>query len=309
MDALLSITYSVEMSPNFPYRDSDWRLARGAIDAGTREYLLRLIGLAADELAPPQLYVLGSSLEDPDIDYLEDAAELGCAIGVYTYNHIDVKALTVPQLGPLYAEQPWRAAGRSPLQVVDQEIRSTAEAIRHRFGCRARGFRAPGGYTNGLQDAPAIRQLLIEQGFNYVSSQICLGCPVDQLEADGLADELREITIAGVRSQQPYTYEDGLLEIPTMFLSDEVVFRDLGLGLGEWLELVGVAAHVARREGLILSLDMHPGILAVRDPRGQTLRLLLKEAEAGGEDGPSRVVTNDRIAELWRSGCLPSRGE
>lgn len=99
-----------------------------------------------------------------------------------------------------------------------------------------------------------------------------------------------------MESLQPCRYvEDGglgLLEISMMGMSDVDAFRNLRLPLAAWLEATRVALQKALSDGLVLSLLLHPSVLAARDPFCETLELCARVcAEAG-----VAVASNDAIA-------------
>ena len=106
-----------------------------------------------------QFFLVGSALEDPDIDYLKQLVDDGHAIDNHTYTHVNVKAKTIDGLQEVYANAPWRAAGLSPLEVIRREVRQTNEAIEEKLGERPRvpdAGRFAGGARNGCrrQDVP-----------------------------------------------------------------------------------------------------------------------------------------------------------
>ena len=105
------------------------------MDDDSKHYVLRMHEVA--HLYGVPLYFLclvGSSFEDPDIDYLKALVAAGHEVGNHTYTHLNVKATTVESLQAVYANAPWLANGRTPLQIIHDEVRATNAAIRERLG-------------------------------------------------------------------------------------------------------------------------------------------------------------------------------
>jgi len=56
--------------------------------------------------------------------------------------------------------------------VIRENIRLCSEAMKTRLGIAPSGFRTPGGYGNGLEDAPDRRRMLLDLGFHLVQREI-----------------------------------------------------------------------------------------------------------------------------------------
>src|SRR5919198_621680 len=167
----LSLTFDVEMATNFPYWTSVWDHRKGAIDEDVKAYVRQLTRACRQAAVQVQFFLLGASLEDPDVEYLRELAADGHALGNHTYHHVNVKATTTEQLQLEYRLRPWLAAGRAPLEVIRDELRQTSAAMRERLGVTPAGFRTPGGFATGLHDVPQVQRVLLEEGFVYASSQ------------------------------------------------------------------------------------------------------------------------------------------
>lgn len=167
----LSLTFDIEQCTNFPYWTCVWDHLKGAVDAATKRYVGKLADVADEAGVKFQWFVLGSSLEDEDVDYLQRLVADGHAIGNHTYRHVNVKAQTIEQLQITYRNDPSLAAGfDSPLDVMRHEIRQTNSVMRERLGVTPRGFRTPGGSSTGLRDVPEVQDLLRGEGFAYASA-------------------------------------------------------------------------------------------------------------------------------------------
>jgi peptidoglycan/xylan/chitin deacetylase (PgdA/CDA1 family) len=288
----LSLTFDIEMCTNFPYWTSVWDHRKGQIDDGTKQHITRIAGVGRNHGVKLQFFVVGSALEDDDLDYLRGLVADGHALGNHTYRHVNVKARTFDELQPTYRDAPQLRAGlASPLEAIAREVSATTAALDRKLGVRPAGFRTPGGFGDGLRDEPDVQDMLFAQGFAYASSHY--HCPI---EAAGRAfewDNLVRAVAWSVQRLQPYRYPNGLLEIPMMALSDIHAFRTLDLDRGEYLRLLLAALDAARRENLALSLLMHPQVQACRDPHCEVLDALLDRAEG------ARVLTNDDLSENW----------
>ena len=208
----LSLTFDIEMTPNFPYWTSKWNHRKGEIDEGTKLYLRRMSEIAKSYGVKLQFFLVGSALEDPDIDYLKQLVADGHAIDNHTYTHVNVKAKDIAGLQEVYANAPWRAVGLSPLEVIRQEIRQTNSAIEEKLGVKAQGFRTPGGFEGGLDDVPDVQDVLKDEGFRFASANYHY--PVDRLVRHQPTEVLEGAFRASLDKLQPYRYPNGLLEIP-----------------------------------------------------------------------------------------------
>ena len=287
----VSLTLDVEMCTNFPYWTAVWDHRKGALDADTKGYVAQLSSRAHELGIPLQYFIVGSALEDPDLAYLLLTRDLGHAIGNHTYTHVSVKAKTVPSLQVVYKQEPWRACGREPLQVIRDEVHQSTLAFRQRLGIEPAGFRTPGGFTTGLHDVPEVQQVLTEQGFTWASSHYHLDVGADKRPP-------RDVVAAAVRASveelQPYRYPGGLLEVPMMGMSDIWAFRVLDLDRADWLYACQVAIDRARELDGICSILAHPAVLACRDPFCDTVRLVAAARDQGGW-----IADNAAIAALY----------
>ena len=122
----LSLTFDIEMTPNFPYWTSRWNHRKGEIDEGTKLYLQRMSDIAKGYGVKLQFFLVGSALEDPDIDYLKKLVADGHAVDNHTYTHVNVKAKTIDGLQgglrqrPLARRWPHAAGSHPPGDPADE---------------------------------------------------------------------------------------------------------------------------------------------------------------------------------------------
>ena len=287
----LSLTFDIEMCTNFPYWSDVWDHRKGAIDAPTRLHIGKLADLAQELGVRFQWFVLGAAVEADDIAYLQRLVAEGHAVGNHTYHHVNVKAQRFEDLQVVYNHDPSKLQGAAtPFDVVADEISATSDLIERHLGARPRGFRTPGGFGNGLHDAPTVQHLLQSQGFAHCSSHYDCPLPTER----PFAWETMERGVGeSVRALQPYRYPNGLLEIPMMGISDIHAYRVRDLDRGEFTRLLEHGIEVAAQEDLAFSILMHPQVQACRDPHGGMVRRLVGKALSLSGD----VVTNDQIAE------------
>jgi len=168
----LSLTFNVEMVSRFPYWMSIWDHKKGSIDEGTKKYVEKLCDIARECGIKLHFYVVGSAFEDEDILYLERVVKERHSIGNYTYHHINIKAKTFEQLQISYSRRLWlRGSFKSVGEVIRHEISMINLAIKERLGVKAKGFRAPGCFHNDLKDMPEVQEILMREGFKFVSTQ------------------------------------------------------------------------------------------------------------------------------------------
>ena len=289
----LSLTFDVEMCTNFPYWTSVWDHRKGAIDADCKQYIQKLNAVAAKFGVKLHYFLVGSALEDPDIDYLRQSVNAGHALGNHTYSHVNVRAQEIPQLQVTYAAAPWRAHGRSALTCIRDELRQTSSAMREVLGVNPVGFRTPGGFVDGLHSVPAVQELLKDEGFGYASSHFRF--PVDPTRKRPQQERLETAMCESLDSLQPYRYPNGLPELPPTGITDIWGFRYLDMDRWEFIDLLKHGIDHAHDNGQVLTMTFHPPVLAARDPHCDVLEAVLPYALA--KPGGCWVATNDEVYE------------
>ncbi len=289
----LSLTFDIEMTPNFPYWTSAWNHRKGQIDEGTKLYLRRMSEIAKGYGVKLQFFLVGSALEDPDIDYLKQLVDDGHAIDNHTYTHVNVKAKDVAGLQEIYANAPWKVAGQTPLEVIRQEIRQTNAAIEEKLGEKPQGFRTPGGFEGGLDDVPDVQDVLRYEGFRFASANYHY--PVDPTVRHQPTATLEAAFHASLNTLQPYRYPNGLLEIPLMGITSIWAFRHMDLDRWEFIDLIKAGVDHAHEHKQIFSLCCHPSDIAARDPHCDMVDAVLRHAL--DKPGGCWATTNREIAD------------
>jgi peptidoglycan/xylan/chitin deacetylase (PgdA/CDA1 family) len=153
--AMIAITLDLEMSAQYPTKDQvHWNYEKGNLNEDTKRYAVEAARRVKQAGGTLHFFVVGRVFEQENTDWLREIVETGHPVGNHTYDHINVKAQKVEDLQFRFRRAPWLVEGRTPHDIVVENIRLTTEAMQHRIGVPLAGFRTPGGFHNGLRDAP-----------------------------------------------------------------------------------------------------------------------------------------------------------
>ncbi len=276
--ALISITLDLEMSRNFPrWEDTHWDYEKGALDAATRRYAReagRRVRAAGGVI---HYFLVGRALEAEDIGWLQELIREGHPLGNHTYDHVNVLARELPDIQFRFRRAPWLIEGKTPEQVIKENIRLTTAAMRSRLGIAPDGFRTPGGFADGLSQRPDVRAMLIELGYRWVSSRYPahpMGAPTDRAVIDG--------ALKAQVHAQPYAYPDGLIEVPMSPVSDINAFRVGRWSLRGFLDVIARCVDQAIEKRQVFDFLAHPSCLGVMDPEFRTIDLILHRVKQAG---------------------------
>lgn len=291
--ARIAISLDLEMSAQYPRRDlTEWNYEKGNLDEATKKYSVAAAQLVAKRRGKIHFFCVGRVLEQPDAAWLRTIADLGHPVGNHTYDHVNVKATKPEDTQFRFQRAPWLVSGQSAAEVVRQNIRLTTEALRARTNIAVNGFRTPGGFHNGLEDVPAVQELLRDQGFAWVSSKYPshpMGKPKEEPTEEVLAG-----IVAAQKNAQPFVYPSGLVEVPMSPVSDVNAFRSNYWKLDWFLRAIRRAVEWAIATGGVFDLLAHPSCLVVEDPELVTIRLICDLVEQAGKR--ARLVSLDEIA-------------
>src|SRR5579872_4249626 len=227
--ALVSITLDLEMSRNFPTWDqTHWDYEKGNLDDATKRYALEAARRVKARGGVIHFFAVGQTLEQEDVGWLREIVAQGHPVGNHTYDHVYVLAKRPEEIQFRFKRAPWLIEGKSPEEVIADNIRLAASALKQRIGIAPAGFRTPGGFTNGLADRPDVQAMLLKQGYTWVSSKYpthpianTAGKPPDEKVLAGI--------MAAQKDAQPFVYPSGLIEVPMNPISDVGAFRN-----GRW---------------------------------------------------------------------------
>jgi len=291
--ALIAITLDLEMSRNFPkWEDTHWDYEKGNLDDAAKKYAVGVCRRVKAAGGVVHLFVVGRLFEQEDVGWLKDLARDGHPIGNHTYDHVNVLAKKPEDIQFRFRRSPWLVEGRTPEQVIVENIRLTTAALKTRVGVNPAGFRTPGGFADGLADRPDVRRWLIDLGYPWVSSKY----PAHPITEAGKepAEEVLSAIVAAQEKAQPFRYPDGLIEVPMSPISDIGAFRNGRWKLDWFLTAVRRAVAWAIDKRAAFDFLAHPSCLGVVDPEFKTVDLILDVVKRA--DGKAVVADLDAIA-------------
>lgn len=279
--ALIAITLDLEMSRNFPtWETTHWDYEKGNLNDETKKYTLAACQRIKQAGGVCHCFAVGRVFEQEDVGWLKEIVAAGHPVGNHTYDHVNVKATKREDVQFRFRRAPWLVEGKTPAEIIRENIRLTNAALKSRLGISPAGFRTPGGFTDGLSDRADVRQLLLELGFDWVSSRypahVTLAPHKEPTEA------VFQSLIQAQAAAQPFLYKEGLGEVPMSPPSDIVAFRGGRWRLEWFLEAVrrGVAWAIERRA--VFDFLGHPSCLYVVDPEFKTIDLILELVKKAG---------------------------
>lgn len=271
--ALVAITLDLEMSRNFPLReDMHWDYEKGNLNARTKAYAVEACRRVKASGGVLHCFAVGRVFEQEDVEWLKGIAEAGHPIGNHTYDHVNVLATRPDDIQFRFQRAPWLIEGRTPADVIRDNVRLTTAAMKTRLGLPPAGFRTPGGFQNGLRDRPDVRAMLRDQGFGWVSSLYPPHEVSPPSEKPGAG--VYESIIAALAKAQPFVYPDGLIEVPMSPISDIGAFRTGRWHLDWFLQAVRLGVEWAIENRATFDFLGHPSCLYVTDPEFRTIDLI-----------------------------------
>src|SRR5262249_20587411 len=157
----------------------------------------------------------------------------------------------------------------------------TSQAIKAELKADVAGFRSPGGFLAGLRDRPDVQKLLLNEGFDWVSTQYA---GVKELK-EGTKPS-REVYEAIVKSQdacQPHHDPNGLVEVPMSTISDIHAFRVARWKLPDFLKAIEGALDWVIEKRAVFDFLAHPSCLYVTDPKFEAVELICDKVKAAGD--------------------------
>lgn len=271
--ASIAITLDLEMSRNFPTRDSThWDYEKGNLNEDTKHYSVQAAKIVKEAGGRIHFFAVGRVFEQPDITWLKTIVEEGHPVGNHTYDHINLTATRVEDLQFRFQRAPWLLRGQSLHDAIRENIQITNAAMKNRLGIKPAGFRTPGGFANGLRDHDSARAILKELGFEWVSS-LYPAHPYTMAKQKPDAKVVDGI-LAALPKAQPFKYPDVLLEIPMSPISDIGAFRTGQWNLDWYLDTLRACLEKTIELGLVFDFLAHPSCLYVVDPEFKAIRLI-----------------------------------
>jgi peptidoglycan/xylan/chitin deacetylase (PgdA/CDA1 family) len=291
--ARIAITFDLEMSRNFPRReDTHWDFEKGNLDNASKTYSVESARRVKKRGGRIHFFCVGRVLEQPDVGWLQEIADEGHPIGNHTYDHVNILATKSQELQFRFQRSPWLIEGRSPAEVIYENIRLTTVALKQRMEIENRGFRTPGGFSAGLTGREDLQQMLLDLGFRWVSSMY----PAHENTAPEVkpSDSIYESLISATSKAQPFKYPSGLAEIPMSPISDIGAFRTGQWKLEWFLEAIRRVVAWTIDNKATFDFLAHPSCLGVVDPEFKTVDLICDLVQAAGD--AAEIVDLDQIA-------------
>ena len=291
--ARIALTLDLEMSRHYPRRGlTEWDYQKGNLDKATKAYALKAARVAHDRDAKIHFFCVGRVLEQPDVGWLKEIIEMGHPVGNHTYDHVNVLATDPKQTQFRFKRAPWLLRGRTARQVIEQNIATTSQAMKTRLGISPNGFRTPGGFYTGLKGRPDIQELLMQQGFKWISSVYPRHLSGRPKQEPG--PEVYNSIVAAQQKAQPFRYPSGLVEVPMSPISDVTAFRTHYWKLGYFLRAVRLAVEWAIQERKVFDFLAHPSCLVVEDPGCETIKMVCDRVKQRKDR--AEIVGLDQIA-------------
>ena len=271
--AQIAVTLDLEMSRDYPRRGmTEWDYQKGNLDEPTKRYAVEAARLVKERGGRIHFFCVGRVLEQPDVSWLKALADDGHPIGNHTYDHVNLKADRPEETQFRFRRAPWLVRGRSAAEVIEENIRITTLALKERIGADVAGFRTPGGFANGIADRPDLQEMLLELGFEWVSSRY----PRHESGETGVppTPAVLESIVTAQEQAQPFAYASGLVEVPMSPISDVTAFRHGRWALADFLRAIRLGVEWAIRTGGVFDFLGHPSCLVVEDPGLETIRLI-----------------------------------
>lgn len=296
--AQIAITFDLEMSREYPRRGmTEWDYEKGNLDTATKQYAVAAADIVKQAGWRMHFFCVGRVLEQPNVEWLKKLAQ-DHAVGNHTYDHVYVLAKTPEETQFRFRRAPWLVAGKSPAEIIEENIRLTTIALKERAGIKEMGFRTPGGFATGLAGREDVQQMLLRLGYRWVSSKY----PAHQAAREGQppSAEVFDSILAAQREAQPFAYPCGLVDIPMSPISDVNAFRTQRWKLADFLRAIRLAVDWAIENRQVFDFLAHPSCLVVEDPKLESVRLLCELVHAAGdraEIADLSMIANAYLAE------------
>jgi peptidoglycan/xylan/chitin deacetylase (PgdA/CDA1 family) len=294
--ALIAITLDLEMSRHYPKWDiMHWDYEKGNLNEATKEYTVEACRRVKAKGGVLQSFVVGQVFEQVNVDWLKEIVAAGHPVANHTYDHVNVWATKTENLQFRFRRAPWLIHGKTPRDVIMENIRLTNMAMKTRIGVSPVGFRTPGGSGSGLIGRADVQQMMLDSGFTWVSS-MAKGVSV---KPENPTEEDFQRVADAQKDSQPFVYPSGLIEIPMSPLGDVASFRrkEKKWVLDDFLQMVERNVQWAIEHRGVFDLLGHPSIMYVEDPEFRTYELICDLVNQAGDR--AAIVGLDTIAKRF----------
>ena len=271
--ALIAITLDLEMSRNFPTRESThWDYEKGNLNEQSKRYTVEAARRIKASGGVLHSFAVGQVFEHETVDWLKEVVDAGHTVGNHTYDHVNVTAREREDIQFRFRRAPWLIEGRSIEEVLRDNITACTLAMQSRLGISPQGFRTPGGFADGLAARPDLQRMLLDLGFGWASSKY----PRHPIGEPGQEprESVYDAIVTAQADAQPFVYPTGLVEIPMSPPSDINAFRTGRWKLDWFLEAIRRSVTWAIENGGVFDFLGHPSCLYVTDPEFRTIDLI-----------------------------------
>jgi len=258
---------------SFPFIACPSRLyEKGNLNEETKKYTVEACRRVKAHGGVLHCFVVGRVLEQERVDWLKQIVLAGHPVGNHSYDHVNVLATKAEDIQFRFQRAPWLIQGKTPRQVIEENIRLTTTALKTRIGIDPSGFRTPGGFLDGLARRPDIQLMLQSLGFDWVSSKY----PAHAMNKAGTKpdDGIYDNIVKAQQFAQPFAYPGGLIEVPMSPISDIGAFRGGRWKLDYFLQAIRLAVEWVIEHGAVFDFLGHPSCLYVVDPHFKTIELI-----------------------------------
>jgi len=291
--ALIAITFDLEMSRNFPTRETThWDYEKGNLNEDTKRYSVEAARRVKEAGALMHFFAVGRVFEQENVDWLREIIEAGHLVGNHTYDHVNVTATKLEEVQFRFSRAPWLASGKTPADLIRNNIRLCELATQSRLGIKPTGFRTPGGFSNGLRDRADVRAMLQELGYSWISSLYPPHPNTDPMQEPSRA--IINAIVAAQANSQPFAYPDGLIEIPMSPISDIGAFRTGRWKLDWFLTVIRESVEWVIERRAVFDFLAHPSCMYVVDPEFKAIKLICELVSQAGDQ--AEIVGLDAIA-------------
>jgi hypothetical protein len=280
--ALSAITLDLEMSRNFPtWETTHWDYEKGNLNDETKRYAVEACRRVKSAGGVLHCFAVGRTFEQENVDWLKAIVKAGHPVGNHTYDHVNVTATRLRDVQFRFQRAPWLVAGRAADDVIRENIRLAAAAMKERLGIEPAGFRTPGGFQDGLKQRADVREMLRKQGYSWVSS-LYPAHLIGEAKRKPSA-EVYESIVKAQAVAQPFVYPDGLIEVPMSPISDIGAFRNGRWQLDWFLNAIRLGVEWAIDQRACFDFLAHPSCLYVVDPQFRAIDLICDCAQKAGD--------------------------
>ncbi|MBI3850304.1 MAG: polysaccharide deacetylase family protein [Verrucomicrobia bacterium] len=292
--ALIAITLDLEMARNFPrWEDMHWDYEKGNLNDEAKRYAVEAARRVKAHGGVIHFFAVGQVFEQENVDWMKALHEAGHPIGNHTYDHVFVLATKPQDIQYRFARAPWLIAGKTPAQVIRENIQLCTDAMRTRLGFGPAGFRTPGGFADGLNGRTDVQQMMLDLGFKWVSCKY----PVHlygEVGKDPTPDVFDNI-VKAQQAAQPFVYPTGLIDVPMSPISDIGAFRNGRWKLEHFLKAIRLGVEWAIEHRAVFDLLSHPSVLYPSDPEFKAIELVCELVKKAGNR--AAIVDLDTIAK------------